>query len=230
MTGCGRRQRRQSLGCESMSAGRGRQSVANLNDSVVGRPLEADPADGLPVRALRDPVVAERALLAVTLAGGDESAQGHDVAVERVVIGPLVLSCRGLVADAPCFRRVDRVQDQASCLYVGHGRIQRATPETSNRFDYRAQRAPQRLGLRRGNQWDRHRGRSVCGLGLAELADGFVRIFGHLPRSGLTGGLLCACARAFAAGDVNWHVLRPSAATDSDMPVLDARTSESGWW
>jgi hypothetical protein len=120
-----------------MSAGRGRQSVANLNDSVVGRPLEADPADGVPIRALRDPVVAERALLAVTLGGGDESAQGHDVAVERVVSGPLVLSCRGPVVDAPCFRGVDRVQDQASCLYIGHGRSQRANPQTSNRFDYR---------------------------------------------------------------------------------------------
>src|SRR6476620_9433484 len=197
MTGCGRRQRRQSLGCESMSAGRGRQSVANLNDSVVGRPLEADPADCVPIRALRDLVVAERALLAVTLGGGDESAQGHDVALERVVSCPLVLGSRGPVADAPCFRGVDRVQDQASCLYIGHGRSQRATPETSNRFDCRAQRAPQRLRLRRGYQWGRHRGRSVC-VG-SDLQSWPIApcVYSIIYRDrGSREDFVCACARA----------------------------------
>jgi len=48
----------------------------------------------------------------------------------------------------------------------------------------------------------------LCGLGLAELADGSMRMFNHLPGSGAHGkDLVCACARASADGDVNRHVI-----------------------
>lgn len=81
----------QCLGRVAVSARGGRQAIPDLDRAaLVGATFEADTADSKIIRSSADPEIAERARIAVVLAGVKKAADRTEVTLEREIGHPQV--------------------------------------------------------------------------------------------------------------------------------------------